>query len=171
MESQTKVIKQIAKDLNSNDQSVIQKALEKTRAIGNESLIDPLVNLYTTSKDKQIKEEIKGIFSELKNDQSINYLLPYLNDHRNEVKELILFSIWSSGIDVGDYLKEITQAACNGNYMVILEALTVIENLEGPFSEEDVFQASTLLQEQLYELPDGNEKELLNSMYHFIQEM
>ena len=52
--------------------------------------------------------------------------------------------------------------------MVILEALTVIENLEGPFSE-DVFQASTLLQEQLYELPDGDKKELLNSMYHFVQ--
>ena len=55
--------------------------------------------------------------------------------------------------------------------MVILEALTVIENLEGPFSEEDVFQASTLLQEQLYELPDGSKKELLNSMYHFVQKM
>ena len=72
---------------------------------------------------------------------------------------------------MGDHLKEITQAACNGDYMVILEALTVIENLEGPFSEEDIFQASTLLQEQLYELPDGDKKELLNSMYHFIQEM
>ena len=71
MESQTKVIKQIAIDLNSNDQSVIQKALEKTRAKGNESLIDPLVNLYTTSKDEQIKGEIKGIFSELKNDLQI----------------------------------------------------------------------------------------------------
>ena len=171
MNSQTKVIKQIAKDLNSEDLSIIQKALEKTRSKGDESLIDPLVNLYTNSKDKQIKEEVKGIFSELKNDQSINYLLPYLEDDRNEVKELILFSIWSSGIDVGDYLKEITQAACNGDYMVILEALTVIENLEGPFSEEDIFQASTLLQEQLYELPDGDKKELLNSMYHFIQEM
>ena len=171
MESQTKVIKQIAKDLKSKDQSVIQKALEKTRAKGNESLIDPLVNLYTTSKDEQIKDEIKNIFSELKNDQSINYLLPYLDDNRDEVKELILFSIWSSGIDVSDYLKEITQAACTGNYMVILEALTVIENLEGPFSEEDVFQASTLLQEQLYELPDGSKKELLNSMYQFVQKM
>ena len=75
MESQTKVIKQIAKDLNSKDQAVIQKALEKTRAKGNESLIDPLVNLYTTSNDEQIKEEIKGIFSELK--KMINPLITF----------------------------------------------------------------------------------------------
>ncbi len=171
MEIQTKVIKQIAKDLTSKDPGIVQKALEKTRSKGNELLIDPLVNLYTKSNDEEIKQEVKSIFSELKNDQSINYLLPYLEDDSNDVKELILFSIWSSGIDVGDYIKEITQAACTGNYMVILEALTVIENLEGPFSEEDIFQASTLLQEQLYELPDGDKKELLNSMYHYIQEM
>ena len=75
MNSQTKVIKQIAKDLNGRDLSIIQKALEKTRSKGDESLIDPLVNLYTNSKDKQIKEEVKGIFLGL-NDQSINYLLP-----------------------------------------------------------------------------------------------
>ena len=115
MESQTKVIKQIAKDLKSKDQSVIQKALEKTRAKGNEYLIDPLVNLYTTSKDEQIKDEIKNIFSELKNNQSINYLLPYLDDNEMRKRAYPFFNL-EFGIDVGDYLKEITQAVCTGNY-------------------------------------------------------
>ena len=55
--------------------------------------------------------------------------------------------------------------------MVILEALTVIENLEGPFPEEDVFNASTLLQEQIHVSPDSSEKELLSSMYSLLQEM
>ena len=58
-----------------------------------------------------------------------------------------------------------------GNYMVILEALTVIENLEGPFTEEDIFNASTLLQEQIHDSPESAEKELLSSMYHLLQEM
>ena len=65
MNSQTKVIKQIAKDLNSEDLSIIQKALEKLD-LKEMNPIDPLVNLYTSSKDKQIKEEVKEIFSELK---------------------------------------------------------------------------------------------------------
>jgi hypothetical protein len=54
--------------------------------------------------------------------------------------------------------------------MVILEALTVLENLEGPFNDEDLFQGSTLIQEQIYESNDEKTKELLQSMYNVIQE-
>ena len=74
-------------------------------------------------------------------------------------------------MDMTDHIPLLIETCISGNFMVILEGLTVLENLEGPFSEEDVFQASTLLQEQLYELPDGSKKELLNSMYHFVQKM
>ena len=46
-----------------------------------------------------------------------------------------------------DHIPELIEASCSGNYMVILEALTVLENLEGPFNEDDLFQANTLLQQ------------------------
>ena len=42
--------------------------------------------------------------------------------------------------------------------MVILEALTVLENLEGPFNEDDLFQANTLLQQYLYESEEVRKK-------------
>ena len=54
--------------------------------------------------------------------------------------------------------------------MVILEALTVLENLEGPFNDQDLFQGSTLIQEKIYEAEDDKTKELLQSMYNVIQE-
>ena len=54
--------------------------------------------------------------------------------------------------------------------MVILEGLTVLENLEGPFNEDDLFQASTLLQESLYDAEDSKEKELIQSMNDIILE-
>ena len=93
MENQKKVINQISKDLLSQDQNTIQKALDKTRSKGNEFLIDPLIKLYTITKSEKIKEEVKAIFSELKNEQSLSYLLPHLEDDRNDVKELVLFSL------------------------------------------------------------------------------
>ena len=46
-----------------------------------------------------------------------------------------------------DHIPELIEASCSGDYMVILEALTVLENLEGPFNEDDLFQANTLLQQ------------------------
>ena len=71
---------------------------------------------------------------------------------------------------MNDHIEKVVEAACNGNYMVILEALTVLENLEGPFSQDALFNASTLLQEQLHELPNGSEKDLLKSMHEVIQQ-
>ena len=69
-----------------------------------------------------------------------------------------------------DHIPELIEASCSGNYMVILEALTVLENLEGPFNEDDLFQANTLLQQYLYESEDSKEKELIKSMYDIVLE-
>jgi HEAT repeat protein len=170
MSTQQRVINQLKEDLSSSNDSVITKALTKTRAKGNEQLIDPLIELYTKTENQKIKEEIKSIFSELKNKDILDFLLPQLSEGSNEVKELILFSIWSSGIDMTDHIPELIEASCSGNYMVILEALTVLENLEGPFNEDDLFQANTLLQQYLYESEDSKEKELIKSMYDIVLE-
>ena len=170
MSTQQRVINQLKEDLSSSNDSVITKALTKTRAKGNEQLIDPLVELYTQTENQKIKEEIKSIFSELKNKDILDFFLPHLSEGSNEVKELILFSIWSSGIDMTDHIPELIEASCSGNYMVILEALTVLENLEGPFNEDDLFQANTLLQQYLYESEDSKEKELIKSMYDIVLE-
>ena len=170
MSTQQRVINQLKEDLSSSNDSVVKKALIKTRAKGNEQLIEPLIDLYSSTENLKIKEEIKSIFSELKSKDILEFLLPPLSEGSNEVKELILFSIWSSGIDMTDHIPELIESSCSGNYMVILEALTVLENLEGPFNEDDLFQANTLLQQHLYESEDSKEKELVKSMYDIVSE-
>ena len=169
MNTQQKVINQIKADLASKNSSIVSKALVKTKAKGNEELIAPLVELYKTTEDIKLKQEVKNIFSELKNKECVDFLLPHLMEDNEEVKELILFSMWSSGIDMTDYIIELIEYSCDGEFMVILEALTVLENLEGPFNDEDLFQASTIIQEKIYESKDDKKKELLQSMSNVIQ--
>jgi len=170
MNTQQKVINQIKADLASKNSSIVSKALVKTKAKGNEELIAPLVELYKTTEDIKLKQEVKNIFSELKNKECVDFLLPHLMEDNQEVKELILFSMWSSGIDMTDYIVELIEYSCDGEFMVILEALTVLENLEGPFNDEDLFQGSTIIQEKIYESEDNKKKELLQSMSNVIQD-
>ena len=59
MSTQQRVINQLKEDLASSNDTVITKALTKTRSKGNEYLIDPLIELYKTTKNSKIKEEIK----------------------------------------------------------------------------------------------------------------
>ena len=169
MGTHKKVIDQIKLDLLSEDDKIVTKALTKTRDKGNELLIDTLIQLYSSSENEMIKEEVKSIFSEIKNKNSIDYLLPHLESKNNEIKELALYALWSSGLDMTDHIPKVVDAACSGSFMVILEALTVLENLEGPFPEEDLLEANTLLQEQLHESNESSSKDLLKSMHEVIQ--
>lgn len=169
MGTHKKVIDQIKLDLLSEDDKIVTKALTKTRDKGNELLIDTLIQLYSSSENEMIKEEVKSIFSEIKNKNSIDYILPHLESKNNEIKELALYALWSSGLDMTDHIPKVVDAACSGSFMVILEALTVLENLEGPFPEEDLLEANTLLQEQLHESNESSSKDLLKSMHEVIQ--
>ena len=63
MNTQQKVINQIKADLASENSSIVSKALVKTKAKGNEELIAPLVELYKTTEDIKLKQEVKKIFS------------------------------------------------------------------------------------------------------------
>ena len=96
MNTQQKVINQIKADLASENSTVISEALVKTKAKGSEELIAPLVELYKTTNDLKLKQSVKNIFSELKNKDCIDFLLPHLQEDNDEVKELVLFSMWSS---------------------------------------------------------------------------
>ena len=170
MGTHKKVIDQIKIDLQSEDKKVLAKALTKTRDKGNEHLITPLIELYSKTKQEDIKQEVKSIFSEIKNKNSIDSLLFHLESKNNDIKELTLYALWSSGLDMTDHIPKVVEAACSGNFMVILEALTVLENLEGPFPEEDLLEASTILQEKLHEAEEGSEKDLILSMNEVIQQ-
>ena len=109
MSTHQKVINQLKEDLLNEDHSIITKALTKTRAKGNEQLITPLIELYERTENIQIKQDVKNIFSELKNKEILDFLLPHLDTGSDEVKELILFSIWSSGIDMTDHIPELVE--------------------------------------------------------------
>ncbi len=61
----------------------------------------------------------------------------------------MLFAIWSSNLDACDHIPVIVNVACKSDFMVALEALTLIENLEGPFNEEDLMEGMIHINEYM----------------------
>ncbi len=160
---------QVIKDLQSEQPTLVKKALTKIKDKGNEKHIVPLVNLYETSSDDSVKNEIKDILSQLKNTKAIVELMPFLEKENNRIKELILHSLWSSGFDLTDHIPIIIETSCEGDFMVLLESLTLIENLEGPFIEDDLILAISTLNEKINDCEDESILNLLNSLLSVIQ--
>ena len=147
----------ILKDIQSNDRTKMINAFKKLSSQANETITQPLLDLYSTSQNDAIKIEIKKTFSQLKTSKALPILIKNLNHKDNRVKELALYSIWSSNLDACDYIPEIIVAACKGDFMVALEALTLIENLEGPFKEEDLMEGMISINEYFSNNMDDKE--------------
>ena len=62
MSTQQRVINQLKEDLSSSNDSIIKKALIKTRDKGNEQLIDPLIDLYSSTQKPKNKRRNKKYF-------------------------------------------------------------------------------------------------------------
>lgn len=161
--------KSILEDLKSDNNSKIKNAFKKLSNKGNASIIQPLIDLYTSlEEDNTIRNEIKVVFSQLKTTKALPELIKNLSHRDNRVKELVLFSIWSSNLDAVDYIPAIVECSCKGDFMVALEALTLIENLEGPFNEQDLIESMITINEYLSK--DKDDKiELIQSILETIK--
>ena len=159
----------ILEDLKSSDKTRVNNAVKKLSNKADASIIKALLDLYSTLKeDSYVKKQLKDVFSQLKTSKAVPVLIEGLSHQENKIKELCLFSLWSSNLDATDYLPPIVQCACKGDYMVALEALTLVENLEGPFSEQDLIESMIFINEYLSE--DGDDKvDLIKSILDTIK--
>ena len=159
----------ILEDLKSSDKTRVNNAVKKLSNKADASIIKALLDLYSTLKeDSYVKKQLKDVFSQLKISKAVPVLIEGLSHQDDKIKELCLFSLWSSSLDAADYLPPIVQCACKGDYMVALEALTLVENLEGPFSEQDLIESMIFINEYLSE--GGDDKvDLIKSILDTIK--
>ena len=85
----------------------------------------------------------------------------------------LLSTIWNSPLDYSSYLAEFVSLAVKGDFMVTLECLTIIENLEGPFIESSILESQLLLKdyhEGLYQ-KDQQKDHLISEIALLLKDM
>jgi len=170
MEKESKIIQQLITELSSIDETKLLKTLEKVKSKGNDQLIEPILNLYSSTTHKKVKDAVKGLLNELKTIKGTIFLTDRIKNSNNELKEVILGALWSAGLNPIEFLPEIVEAACVGNYMVAFEAVTVLENLEGPFDEEKISEAKLIVNDYFGE-PKEETKQLISVILGLLNEM
>lgn len=145
--TQNKVIEGILADFESEDDAIILDALKRVKSKGNASVIKPMVAVYSTSESDEVRGEIRSLLAQIKVKNALIEMVESLAEGDDDVNEMLLFSIWNANLNASEYLAEIVDASCRGDYMVALEGLTVIENMDGPFSEEVLTDARLVLNE------------------------
>ena len=104
--------------------------------VTNEEKISALISLLTDPANKEIKEEALLTLKKEKGGDTL--LVAIASPKANAVRHLLVAACWESEINFSKYLPFFILLALDENYLISLEAITTIENMEGPFTETDV---------------------------------
>jgi len=135
MKEDNKRIEDLKRDLFSTDEAVVVSALSKCRETGNHNLVLPLINLFAASESALVKENVADVLEALQ------------EDSLRAVRRDVLHFMWNSGLQPTDRLTELVELTVRSEFEEILECLTLIESMDGPFAEEQIEESSYILRE------------------------
>lgn len=121
----------ILKGLNSANPDIVLDAIDALRASGKTSDIPVLLDLLLKSRNPEVKARITGLFSNLKDKETIPMLINAIQDKKyEEVLQQLVSSCWENGLDYTPYLPVFVDLLIEKDFIIAFEAYTVITNME-----------------------------------------
>ena len=140
----------ILADLHSDDEKKVSKAIKSLETNGNAKIICELAECMLQSTSELNKREIIELLSSLKDSSSAVEIIDVICDPRFiEIRQPLLTAVWNMKVDFSNYVDDFVQIAVEGDFLEALDCLTIIENLEGPFMEEDILECQLHLKSYL----------------------
>ncbi|MBI2281178.1 MAG: hypothetical protein HYU68_10880 [Bacteroidetes bacterium] len=153
----------IIKDLKSDDKEKIIVAIKQLRSHGQKEAIAEILEVYTQTKDEEIKSQLTNLLFDLKSETAIQPLFKAINEPKyKSIKPFLISIFWQSSLDASEHLNTLVNLAVNGDYTICLEVLTVIENFDTTFDEQDIVDAVYDIDEALDDAEDIKYKLLLS---------
>jgi hypothetical protein len=104
--------------------------------VKSEDKISKLISLLTDPANKAFKEQT---LINLKKDNGGDILLLAIASPKSDKnRHQLIAACWESEINFSKYLPFFILLTLNDDYLISLEAMTVISNMEGPFNNENV---------------------------------
>ncbi|MBD3636060.1 MAG: hypothetical protein HUJ25_01865 [Crocinitomicaceae bacterium] len=170
-----KKIQELLLKLASKKENDQIKAVQSLKVHGNESAIKPLVQvLSSTSASQLLKDEITDLLNTIKSTKVPAEIIKCLNnDDFAAAHQLLLASIWNSGLDYSMYMGDIASATIKGDFMYAMECLTILENIEGQLEEDQIMDALLVFQSYLVENKDeeDNKQQIIKEIVIILQNM
>lgn len=167
---QKKAADEIRKDLFSDDDAVVRRAIERCREEGNASIVDALIAFYASDAESTLRNEVAAMLGSLKVSGVEGFFEASLkNKAMSHIHRDLITFMWNSDIDPSGALMEISTIAVNGDYATRLECLTLIENSEAVFPEEGLLAGIEVITQFLGNRPAQDADPLLMAMLSNLQ--
>ncbi|MCJ8292554.1 MAG: hypothetical protein HRT58_21645 [Crocinitomicaceae bacterium] len=161
-------------DLRSDDPKKVKKAIKSLEVHGNASVIKPLFGILKEGLPDKLQSQLIELLCSLKDTSVVAEIIDVLEDKEMlELRPLVLTTIWNMKVDFSDYIDDFVLIACKGSFMEAVDCLTIVENLEGPFMEENILESQLHLKayhEKRDLSSDAQKAEVMSEIAIFIKE-
>lgn len=107
----------------------------------NDDKITNLVNLLTDPVNKEYRRDVLSALRE-NQQNAVPILIEAIRTHKNhENSHLLIAACWEAELNFSNYLPFFTQLALEESYLPAMEAITVIENMSGPFNKQEITES------------------------------
>jgi hypothetical protein len=136
--------------LVSEEESAVLAALDEIAQSGTAQMIEPLIQLYSTTRYESIKKQTAELLNTLKISGTQAPMLAALANPANKsIRKDIIGFIWNSGMQPVDELTQFTKIAIEGTYEEALECLTLLDSIMDPVQEEVLMESIVLVKQHL----------------------
>ena len=150
-------IESLLLDVKSSNIAIVKTAFEGLKIVGEPSILHPIILELNIKSHSEKNALILEFLACLKDRKARSVMMDLIQQTElKEYQQLLLSTIWNSPLDYTDYLEVFVDLALKGDFIITLECLTIIENLDGPFSEKSVMESQVLLGAYAESNPDKN---------------
>lgn len=129
----------ILTDLKSDNHKKVSTAIKQLRKHGKAEAISPIIDVLVATNHETLKEEITSFLFDLRDESAITPLLSAIdNEQYSQHKNMLISVFWQSSLDGSSHIDFFVNQAIKGDYMTCVEALTVVENFDATFDEEEI---------------------------------
>ena len=170
MGTSAKIIQQVIRDLQSDDNNTVLTAIATARQKGDKQVVAPLVKLLA-HKNEDIRTTVKNALFDLKDKESVDAILDHVEKSDNrEIRNILLQSLWQSNIQPVNAVSRLVKIALKGSLEDTIEVYSVITNIiDEVIPDSEIMESILLIQNGLEHIKDKPQKQLINDISSFLQ--
>lgn len=160
---------QLVKNLNSQEESIALKAIDEVRKEGDEMILPVLAKLLSSAQNEEVQKGIRKVFLDLKDQKSAQAMTDIITDPDfAHERAFFVSTCWEGKVDYSGFLPLFVDLVIEDDFRVSMEALTVIEEMKGPFEEDELLENIDKVHGYL-EFPTNENEALVESLLETLQ--
>lgn len=150
------------KRIQGTNSKEIVKGLADLRKHGKHGSIRPVVELLANTQDEEVRNQSMKFLCDLRQEEALEPLVECVTDEEfHHIRKELLEALWQSNLDASDYLNDIISVVPSMTYNELIELMTVMDNLEGPFNSSDLDECVGILSVEIGMAEDEQHRNML----------